>query len=138
MVDGINTYNAGLNTAGVNQEATVHQKKGGSATEKAQNGSEKTQINDAVVSGLGKKVTQNNSDKQDFISRAEAILNKALTLKTANTKLRIDVDDDSGLFVYKGIDRVSGEVVSQFPAEEILSLISYYREREGIVVDETV
>ena len=74
----------------------------------------------------------------DFINQAVTLLNKALTLKSANTKLSIDVDADTGLFVYKGIDKSSGEVVSQFPAKEILALIAHYREAEGIVVDEKV
>ena len=52
--------------------------------------------------------------------------------------MSIDVDDGAGQFVYKSIDKNSGEVISQFPAKEVLALIAYYRETEGIVVDETV
>jgi flagellar protein FlaG len=54
-----------------------------------------------------------------------------------NTRLRIN-QDDSGLFVYQNIDNESGEVVRQYPSEEILEFLSYYREAEGIVVDDLV
>jgi len=54
----------------------------------------------------------------------------------SNTKLRIDKDDDTGRFVYKSIDSESGEVVSQFPPETILQIISKFRDPEGLVLDD--
>lgn len=128
MVDGINTYGSGASLTGVVQQAaTPPKKEGGAATEEPKAEPAQT-INNLLrteVKGQG-----------DFVSQAEAILNKALSLKSANTKLSIDVDNDSGLFVYKGVDKQSGEVVSQFPAEEVLALIAYYREAEGLVIDQ--
>ncbi len=137
MVDGIYTYGAGASAAGVVQETAAPRKRdGGSATDDAKASLEETK---AVQSETINKLLKNKvSEGADFVSQAETILNKALSLKSANTKLSIDVDDDTGLFVYKGIDKQSGEVVSQFPAEEILALIASYREAEGIVVDEKV
>lgn len=136
MVDGINTYGAGSAAAGVIQEAANPPKKnGGAATENTKASPEQAKaVQSETVSNLLKQQTKESGD---FISQAEAILNKALSLKSSNTKLSIDVDDESGLFVYKGIDKSSGEVVSQFPAKEVLALIAYYREAEGLVVDET-
>ncbi|MCC3860801.1 flagellar protein FlaG [Pseudemcibacter aquimaris] len=136
MVDGLNTYGAGATVAGVVQQAATPQKReGGAATEKTEARPEETKADQAQT--IKNLLAEETKGKGDFISQAEAILNKALSLKSINTKLSIDVDDGSGLFVYKGIDKKSGEVVSQFPAEEILALISYYREAEGLVVDET-
>ena len=136
MVDGINTYGAGASVSGVIQEAaTPRKREGGSATENANTDNrQEAKASDTIKSILKREIKESG----DFVSQAEAILNKALSLKSASTKLSIDVDDESGLFVYKGIDKQSGEVVSQFPAEEILALIAYYRETEGIVVDEKV
>lgn len=136
MVDGINTNGAGTVAASVIQDAANPQKKiGGAATENTKASPEQTKaIQSETVKNLLKRETKGSSD---FVSQAEVILNKALSLKSANTKLSIDVDDESGLFVYKGIDKSSGEVVSQFPAKEVLALIAYYREAEGLVVDET-
>lgn len=135
MVDGINTYGSGASlTSVVQQAATPLKKEGGAATEEPKVNPKRVEAEQAqTINNLLSKRTKNSDE---FISQAEAILNKALSLKSANTKLSIDVDDDSGLFVYKGVDKQSGEVVSQFPAEEILALIAYYRESEGLVIDE--
>jgi|TARA_R110002096_G_scaffold435927_1_gene664282 flagellar protein FlaG len=137
MVDGINTYGAGTTVARVVQDAATPPKKreGGAATDdtKASQKATDTVQSQAIKNLLKKEVKESG----DFVSQAEAILNKALSLKSADTKLSIAVDDESGLFVYKGIDKNSGEVVSQFPAEQVLALIAYYREAEGLVVDET-
>ncbi|GHF29567.1 hypothetical protein GCM10017044_26050 [Kordiimonas sediminis] len=54
-----------------------------------------------------------------------------------NTRLRID-QDDSGMFVYQSVDKDSGEVLNQFPSKEILEFLAYYRDAEGIVVDDEV
>lgn len=137
MVDGIYTNGAGTSVAGVVQEAATPQKRvGGAATDNAKASQEVTKAVQAET--INKLLRKETESKGDFISQAEAILDKALSLQSANIKLSIDVDDESGLFVYKGIDKQSGEVVSQFPAEEILALIASYREKEGIVVDEKV
>ena len=140
MVDGINTQIAGASAAGVIQEpATPQRREGGAATDNAkasQEGADVKAVQSDVLNSLLGPGGAKNSD--DFIGQAEAILNEALSLKSADTKLSIDIDDDSGLFVYKSIDKQSGEVISQFPAEEVLALIAYYREAEGIVVDEKV
>lgn len=135
MVDGINTYGSGASLTGVVQQAaTPLKKEGGAATEEQKARFENTKAEQAqTINNLLKAEVKSQGD---FVSQAEAILNKALSLKSANTKLSIDVDDDSGLFVYKGVDKQSGEVVSQFPAEEVLALIAYYREAEGLVVDQ--
>mgnify|MGYP000339031788 CR=1 FL=1 len=139
MVDGINTNGADLSAARVVQDAATPQnREGGIATDSnaAKPAPEKVKVDQSkTINNLLKKQTKESGD---FVSQAEVILNKALSLKSANTKLSIDVDDESGLFVYKGVDKSSGEVVSQFPTEEVLALISYYRETEGIVVDEEV
>lgn len=137
MVDGINTYGAGTTAPSVVQDAAATKKnEGGNAAENAK--AKPEQAKELQSETINKLLTGQEKQSKDFISQAEAILNKALSLKSSNTKLSIDVDDESGLFVYKGVDKQSGEVVSQFPAKEVLALIAYYREAEGIVVDEKV
>lgn len=137
MVDGINTIGAGLSAARVVQDTATPQKnEGGLATDNNTAKPEPEKVQEDQSKAINNLLKKQTRESGDFVSQAEAILNKALSLKSANTKLSIDVDDESGLFVYKGVDKSSGEVVSQFPAEEVLALISYYRETEGIVVDE--
>jgi flagellar protein FlaG len=75
---------------------------------------------------------------QNFLSLAEDIINKTLPQQAPNTKLSIEHDDDSGRTIYKAIDIKSGEVIHQFPSEEIIKFIAYYRDKEGLVLDEEV
>ncbi len=53
----------------------------------------------------------------------------------SNTRLRIDRDEETGRFIYKNIDTESGEVVSQFPLESILDIVSQFRDLEGLILD---
>jgi flagellar protein FlaG len=52
------------------------------------------------------------------------------------SRLSIALDADLNRFIYRSIDKTTGEVIGQYPAEEILRAIKYLREVEGLVVDE--
>lgn len=58
--------------------------------------------------------------------------------QTPNTRLRIDKDDETGRFIYYNVDNDSGEVVRQFPPENILKFLSYYRDPEGLILDDEI
>ncbi|NOZ65687.1 MAG: flagellar protein FlaG [Alphaproteobacteria bacterium] len=76
---------------------------------------------------------------KDYLQAAEKIISASLPSKPPGTKLRINLDDGSGRFVYQGIDVKTGDVVTQFPSDEVLKFVAFSREREGlegIVVDE--
>jgi len=98
----------------------------------------------------GEKTDRPDEKSLDAVTAAKKA-STALTLETVaeaieryipealpNTRLSIVHDEDTGLFVYKAVDRDSGEVVRQYPADEILRFIAFYREREGVVVDDSV
>lgn len=137
MVEGINTYGAGTAAPGVIQKTVPPPKReGGTATEDTKTKSDLDETNTDQAQALKNLLKATSDGDAEFVSRAETILNDALTMKSANTKLRIDIDDGTGMFVYSSIDKETGEVVSQFPAKEILAMIASYRETEGIVVDE--
>ncbi|MFQ5348742.1 MAG: flagellar protein FlaG [Rhodothalassiaceae bacterium] len=53
-------------------------------------------------------------------------------------RLRVFKDDDSGRFVYQSVNSRTGEVVRQFPPEEILKLVAQLRDVTGIVLDNRV
>ena len=72
--------------------------------------------------------------KADLESLARE-LDKFIPDAQSNTKLRIDKDESTGKFVYKGVDPDTGEVVRQFPAEDVLAAIRGFREVAGLVVD---
>ncbi len=52
-----------------------------------------------------------------------------------NTKLSIAKDEITGQFIYRALDRKSGEIVHQFPSDEILRVIHAKRKVEGLVID---
>ena len=55
-----------------------------------------------------------------------------------NRSLQFQVDEDSGRDVIKILDRTSGDVIKQYPSEEVLSLVSKLSESAGILIDQTV
>ncbi|KAA1154553.1 flagellar protein FlaG [Pseudoalteromonas sp. FUC4] len=55
-----------------------------------------------------------------------------------NRSLQFKVDEDSGRDVIKVLDKTSGEVIKQYPSEEVLSLVSKLSESAGILIDQTV
>ncbi|MFB9355007.1 flagellar protein FlaG [Sneathiella chinensis] len=58
--------------------------------------------------------------------------------ETPNARFSIDRDRDSGRFVYRLVDSSTGEVVKQFPGDYVLRRVAYYRELEGLAVDNEV
>ena len=80
----------------------------------------------------------NTGNAEKYLSLAEEIINATLPKKAPNTKLSIELDDDTRRTIYKMVDVDSGEVLHQFPSKEILAFISYYREKEGILVNKEV
>ncbi|PJK29073.1 hypothetical protein CVT23_14240 [Minwuia thermotolerans] len=55
-----------------------------------------------------------------------------------NASLEIDVLDEGGGFVYKAVDPETGEVLKQFPAEEVLKRLERLSRLKGLAVDETI
>ncbi len=68
------------------------------------------------------------------IDRAAAQVSKAL--ETANPRLKIEVDDETDRIVVKVIKEESGEVIRQFPPEELLALQKYLAGSTGLLLQE--
>jgi flagellar protein FlaG len=52
----------------------------------------------------------------------------------ANARLVIEQDQASGAYVYKTLDRITGEVLRQLPREEVLRMLSQARYMAGDVI----
>jgi flagellar protein FlaG len=52
----------------------------------------------------------------------------------ANARLVIEQDGASGQYVYKSLDRVTGEVLRQFPREEVLKMMGRGGYAAGAVI----
>ena len=53
-------------------------------------------------------------------------------------RLSITRDEATGTFIYRSIDRETGEVVRQWPVESMLQFKAYLRQSEGVLVDSLV
>lgn len=56
-------------------------------------------------------------------------------LTPPSTRLSIVHDEATGRYVFKSIDEKTGEVVRQYPTEDMLSQIARVREITGLTVD---
>jgi|TARA_B100002003_G_scaffold233239_1_gene245888 flagellar protein FlaG len=53
-------------------------------------------------------------------------------------RLSISFEKSIGRFVYRGIDRKTGEVVREYPQEEVVKRIAHLREIAGIAIDRSL
>lgn len=58
--------------------------------------------------------------------------------RIARYRLVIEEGPQAGVFIYKLLDRVSGEVVRQMPREEVVRLMDEGRYRSGSVINTTI
>jgi flagellar protein FlaG len=78
-------------------------------------------------------------DAADAERHSSALLERLTKNGPQNaSRLSIDRDDVTGDFVYRFLDARTGEVMRQFPAEEMLELLRFLGEQPGLVVDQRV
>ncbi len=53
-------------------------------------------------------------------------------------RLSISRDEATGTFIYRSIDRKTGEVIRQWPVESMLQFKAYLRNTEGVLVDSKI
>lgn len=85
--------------------------------------------------------TQPGSDKTPSESIDRATLDRAVAkvsdlFKSTDTKLRMEVDDDTKRVIVKVLREDSGEVVRQFPPKEILEMAKYLSSSKGVLLKE--
>ena len=56
----------------------------------------------------------------------------------SNSKLQIEQDRETGTFIYRSVDPETGEVLRQWPPEELLKVRSHLDAVEGLLVDKRV
>lgn len=52
--------------------------------------------------------------------------------KLDNTKLTVSLDADTGTYIYKSVNAEDGEVVWQWPSEQVMRVIQYFRRIESL------
>lgn len=77
----------------------------------------------------------------DLTQAVEKALNALLPQaipSASNARLQVEVDPDTRAFVYKTVDNKTGDVIRQWPTEQILGLFKVMRELAGLTVDNFV
>lgn len=82
-------------------------------------------------------VEEAETNRSAIVEQAEALLSELrAAAKDANSLLRIEEDQATEKFIYKSIDRETGEVLNQWPSEEVLRMARFLRQLQGTIVDE--
>ena len=75
----------------------------------------------------------------DPVGRASEVIDQLITdLRGPETRLNIDQDEATGLFVYQLVDPKTGVIERQFPPDEVLRRVAAMREIEGMIFDDEV
>jgi flagellar protein FlaG len=90
----------------------------------AQAAGEVAQLKDAKARAGGEKELE------------DAINERVARLLGSNIRLRIELDKGSGDFVYKSVNKDTGEVERQWPAETVLRMLAFFRELDGLLFDQ--
>ena len=80
------------------------------------------------------------SDKSDEpISRlatlAKAVGDEIRDRMPSNSHLQIIQHEETGTFIYRVLDAETGEIVSQYPADEDLRELAFWHDLKGLAVD---
>lgn len=108
---------------------------------RASTGVESRSVREAARPGKGarQQIVSKDSGLSATLERVAQILDDFVpgvgNGEDVTTSLKISQDDDTGRFVYKSVDVKTGEVVRQFPPEEILNFISRFRDAAGLIID---
>ena len=98
-------------------------------------------INEERSKTVSQPVADSSAQQQDDdILTAEGEINKmAAGVLSTNGRLSIDHDDETGDYIYRLVDKETGEVINQWPREEVLERARIAREQfEGLIVDRSV
>jgi uncharacterized FlaG/YvyC family protein len=56
----------------------------------------------------------------------------------SNSKLQIEQDRDTGTFIYRSVDPETGEVLRQWPPEQLLKMREHLSDLEGMLFDKEI
>lgn len=56
----------------------------------------------------------------------------------SNSKLQIEHDKETGTFIYRSVDPETGEVLRQWPPEQLLKLREHLAEMQGMLFDKEI
>ena len=83
-----------------------------------------------------KPVEESRKPDREEVAQELEKLNKQLEFM--NRSIRFSIDDDSKEVVVKVVNKSSGEVIAQYPPDEIINLKKRLEEMTGLLVEKTV
>ncbi|MEM6682823.1 MAG: flagellar protein FlaG [Pseudomonadota bacterium] len=93
---------------------------------------------DQSVQAVDQTATDEGVKERDSaLARVEKALSEAFGSDFVNLRLEVAKDEESGRFVYKAVNKESGQVERQFPSEEMLRILSSFEGRDGKFLDDT-
>ena len=66
---------------------------------------------------------------------AKSVGDEIRDLVPPNSHLQIIQHEETGTFIYRVLDAETGEIVSQYPAEEDLRMLAFWHDLKGLAVD---
>lgn len=78
-------------------------------------------------------------DKEDRKAQSERLRQFAEpAFSEANTRLSISYDEKIGKFIYRAVDPLTGEVVKEYPSEEVRDRMARLHAAAGVAVDKSI
>lgn len=74
------------------------------------------------------QTSQSQQEKSDLVEH----------LLQDNQYMNVEFDGDTKRVVFQSIDRTSGDVVNQYPSEEMLTLVAHFRQTVGVFTDQEI
>jgi|GEM_PF-6099730 len=96
------------------------------------------QAGPAHISGqdaIPPKELKSDDERHPLDKIAQMMEGRISELLGTDIRLTLERNQEAGVFVYKAVDRVTGEVIRQYPSEEMLKLLSYFHRTEGLNVN---
>jgi len=90
----------------------------------------------STLSEQNKEVTEQSSKAVSKLQEQLAELNRKFD--RSNLNLRFGTDEESGIDYFQLYDKKNGDVVKQFPPEEILKVIANLKNMTGVILNENV
>lgn len=84
---------------------------------------------------IAQKISEQPLDKSQLEKVAQQLQE---FVSQMNRAVRFEVDEDSGRDVLKVIDKDSGDLLKQYPSEEVLEMVARLSEATGALVNEHI
>ena len=98
--------------------------------------SEATQVQEKKVPLQSVSQSEDRSDASDTKGLAEKVEQIQQSINQIAPQVQFSVEEDLNRVVVKVVERDSGELIRQFPPEEVLNVQRFFDEQSGVLLEE--